>query len=176
MKQWFFHCCSLIACMIWSFIYLFFFSITWVLLGRRVIGGADMVTAWIELRSAGMVVNNCSRCTDVLMVTCYSVCFVVAVGVLLVSDKIKQWNIIKCLLNLEILSSDICSVLEGVCEKESWHKQVFMWLSDFEVQSKVLHVMSQPPSFKNQPECEKCDQSGEKLFLILMFRRWNNWR
>jgi hypothetical protein len=37
-----------------------------------------------------MVVNNYSRCTDVFMITCYLVCFVVAVGVLLVSDKIEQ--------------------------------------------------------------------------------------
>jgi hypothetical protein len=96
-----------------------------VLPGRRVIGGADMVTAWSELQSAGMVVNNCSRCTDVLMVTCYSVCFVVTVGVLLVSEKIEQWNMVKCFVKLEILSSDICSVLEGVCEKESWHKTGF---------------------------------------------------
>jgi len=126
MKQWFFFIIVLWL-LVWYevlFIYLFF-SITWVLLGRRVIGRADMVTALIELRSAGMVVNNYSRCTDVLMVTCYSVCFVVAVRVSLVSDKIRQWNIVKCLVKLEILSSDICSVLEGVCEKESWHKTGF---------------------------------------------------
>lgn len=60
-----------------------------MLLGRRVIGGADMVTAWTEMLSVGMVVNNNNKCTDVFMVTCYSVCFVVAVGVLL---WVIKWN------------------------------------------------------------------------------------
>ena len=72
-----------------------------------------------------MVVNNYSRCTDVFMVMCYSVCFVVAIGVFRVSDEIEQWNIVKCLVKLEIIASDIRTVLEGVCEKESWHKTGF---------------------------------------------------
>lgn len=141
-----------------------------MLLGRRVIGGADIVTAWTELQSAGMVVNNYSRCTDVFMVTCYLVCFMVEV--LLVSDKIEQWNIVKCLVKLEIYS-DISSVLEGVYKKESWHKTGFCvvkWYGGAK-QDVTFDKKSLSPSFKNHLECEECDWSGEKLFLILLFRR-----
>lgn len=37
-----------------------------------------------------MVVNNYIQCTDVFMVMCYSVWFVVEVGVLLVSDELNS--------------------------------------------------------------------------------------
>lgn len=134
-----------------------------------------------------MVVNNCGRCTDVFMVTCYLVCFMVEVGVLLVSDKIEQWNIVKCLVKLE-LYSDISSVLERVCEKESWHKTGFCvvkWFGgakqDVTFDKRVCHPASRTSlNVKNVTEVVKnyfwfyCSEDGITEGNTGSVRLWQN--
>jgi hypothetical protein len=46
-------------------------------------------------------------------------------------------------VKLEILSSDVCSVESECVKKRVDKKQVFVWLGDFEVQSKMFSVMKE---------------------------------